>query len=26
MKSYRTRVDRVGLSDHYPVYCYLEMN
>jgi endonuclease/exonuclease/phosphatase family metal-dependent hydrolase len=26
MKSYRTTVDKVALSDHYPVWCYLEMN
>jgi endonuclease/exonuclease/phosphatase family metal-dependent hydrolase len=26
MKSYRATVDKVGLSDHYPLWCYLEMN
>jgi endonuclease/exonuclease/phosphatase family metal-dependent hydrolase len=26
MKSYRTTVDKVSLSDHYPIWCYLEMN
>jgi endonuclease/exonuclease/phosphatase family metal-dependent hydrolase len=26
MKSYLTTVEKVRLSDHYPVWCYLEMN
>jgi endonuclease/exonuclease/phosphatase family metal-dependent hydrolase len=26
MKSYRTTVDKISLSDHYPVWSYLEMN
>ncbi|MDR3194730.1 MAG: endonuclease/exonuclease/phosphatase family protein [Tannerella sp.] len=26
MTSYRTTVDKLRLSDHYPVWCYLEMN
>jgi endonuclease/exonuclease/phosphatase family metal-dependent hydrolase len=26
MKSYRTTVEKVRFSDHYPVWCYLEMN
>ena len=26
MKSYNAKVDKIAMSDHYPLWCYLEMN